>query len=61
MKDEKLKDHFPKKLKDKLAKGQKLKQSEIDEFENHYGRYKERPEITVIDLMNAINTGMLLK
>lgn len=54
---DKKENHYPKELKEKLLKGETLKQEEEDRFENEYGRYKSRPETTLIDIVAAINAG----
>ena len=57
MKEDKKEEHYPKELKEKVEKGEKIKPDEEDKFENEYGRYKSRDGTAVMDLLNAINKG----
>jgi len=57
MLEDNLEVHYPKKYKEKKKKGKKIKQHEHDKFESEYGRYKNRTEISVMEIMSAINNG----
>ena len=49
--------HYPIAYQEKKKKGKKIKQHEKDKFENEYGRYKNRTDISVMEIMAAINNG----
>ena len=53
--------HYPIAYKEKKKRGEKINQHEKDKFENEYGRYKNRTEISVMEIMAAINNGMEIK
>ena len=56
MKEDSLSSRLPKELRDKLARGKELLQSEIDKFAVQQMR-KHRKEMTITDIIYNINRG----
>jgi len=56
MKEDSLSSRLPKSLRDKLARGKELLQSDIDKFAIQLMR-KQRKEMTITDIIYNINRG----
>ena len=61
MEHDKLDKHYTREMKKKIRDGKKLSRKEIDTFENEFGAYKGRKDLSVVELLIANNQGKLMK
>ena len=61
-KDDKVENRYSNKLKEKMKKnGGILSDVDKDQFENEYGRFRNRSSISAFDLLQIINKGIKKK
>ena len=61
MEHDKLDKHYTREMKKKIREGKKLSRKEIDTFENEFGAYKGRKDLSVVELLIANNQGKLME
>ena len=61
MEHDKLDKHYTREMKKKIRDGKKLSRKEIDTFENEFGAYKGRKDLSVVELLIANNQGKLME